>query len=324
MDTLSNILDGLEMKSSLYFATEFREPWSIEVPADSNVCRFHVIVHGPCRVTVPSTGDTRVASKGDLVLVPHGSRHLLQCIGDVPPTPLPEVMVRAPLTVDGRLRWGGEGTLTRLVCGHFAFDGEVSHPILEALPPIVHVEAAGGDGFGWIENVMKFIGQEAGSGKPGSGAISRRLSEILFIQVVRRWAETAPSVPVLSAIVDPNVGRAMHAMHADPGRAWTVESLAREAALSRTVFAQRFTELAGATPMKYLTDLRMRSARRLLAGPANVAVVGDRVGYRSEAAFNRAFTKAWGIGPGAYRRSVKGEVRQAAPDVTWHRSIPRQ
>lgn len=310
MDILSDILDHLELKGSLYFSTEFRDPWAVEVPADTAVCRFHVVVHGPCRVTVPHSSETRVASKGDLILVPHGYAHLLHGAGDTSARPLPEVLADATMTEDGCLQWGGEGPLTRLVCGHFAFDKETTHPILEALPPLLHIEAADGDGFGWIENVMKFIGQEAGSGRPGSRAISRRLSEILFIQVIRRWADTESSIPILSAIVHPNLGRAMRAIHADPSRNWTVESLAREAALSRTTFAETFAKHAGVTPMQYVTDLRMQHARKLLTSDRNVAAVGEAVGYRSEAAFNRAFRKAWGIAPGAYRRNRSEESRE--------------
>lgn len=305
MDVLSDILDHLEMEGSLYFSTAFSEPWSIDVPADSDVCRFHVVVHGPCRITVPETGDVGMLSKGDLVLVPHGNSHWLQSGDGEPLRPLPEVLEEGTLTEDGCLHWGGGGPATRMVCGFFAFDKETAHPLLTSLPGLIHVKATPSYDFGWIENMTRFIGQETGSGRPGSEAISRRLSEVLFIQVIRHYAATAPAaVPVLSGIVHPYLGRALRAMHEAPGKAWSVEGMSREAALSRTAFAQKFHQLMGRTPMQYLTELRMRRARRLLRGPESTAAVGEAVGYQSEAAFHRVFKKTYGLGPGAFRRRV--------------------
>ncbi|MEM9557163.1 MAG: AraC family transcriptional regulator [Acidobacteriota bacterium] len=305
MDVLSEILDQLEMRGSLYFSTAFSAPWSIDVPADTNVCRFHVVVQGPCRITVTETGDALDLAKGDLVLVPHGNAHWLQSDVDEPLRPLPEVLAEGHLD-DGRLRWGGGGAETRMVCGYFDFDKETTHPLLDALPGLIPVRATSSYDFTWIDNLTRFIGQEAGSGRPGSDAIARRLSEVLFIQVVRQYADTAPSaVPVLSAIVHPQLGRALRAVHAEPGGSWTVDAMAGAAALSRTAFAESFHRLVGQPPMTYLTQLRMRHARRLLRTELATAAVGERVGYQSEAAFHRAFKRAYGLGPGAYRRSAR-------------------
>ncbi len=305
MDVLSDILDHLEMQGSLYFCTVYGAPWSIDVPADSNVCRFHVIVQGPCHVTVPDTGDTDVLSKGDLVLIPHGNGHWLRSHVDAPPRPLSEVLDEGTLSDDGCLRWGGEGPATRMVCGYFGFDKDATHPLLQALPGLITVRATSSYDFSWIDNLTRFISQEAGSGRPGSNAISRRLSEILFIQVIRHYADHAgAAVPVLSAIAHPQVGRGLQAMHKDPGNAWTVEALAQEAAMSRTAFAMKFHELMTSTPMQYLTQLRMRHARELLRSDQSTGMIAATVGYHSEAAFHRAFKKTYGVGPGAYRRSA--------------------
>lgn len=308
MDVLSDILDRLEMQGSLYFSTAFSEPWSIAVPADTNVCRFHVVVHGPCHVTVPESGESELLTKGDLVLVPHGQAHWLQSDPERPLRPLPEVLEEGSLTEDGCLVWGGGGPETRMVCGYFAFDKETVHPLLESLPNLISVRAAPSYDFSWIDNLSRFIGQEAGSGRPGATAISRRLSEILFIQVIRHHAEQAArTVPVLSAIVHPQLSRALQAMHSAPERPWRIATLAREAALSRTAFAEKFHALVAQTPMQYLTALRMERARVLLRGDANAGAIGEAVGYQSEAAFNRAFKKAHGVGPGAYRRGRRGD-----------------
>lgn len=303
MDVLTDILDHLEMQGSLYFSTAFGDPWSIAVPADRRVCRFHVMVQGPCRITVPDTGDVGMLSKGDLVLVPHGNAHWLQSREEEPLVPLPEVLKEGELTSDGCLVWGGSGATSRMVCGFFDFDKEATHPLLEALPSLIHVKATPTYDFSWIENLTRFIGQEAGSGRPGSEAISRRLSEVLFIQVIRHYAEhSSQPVPVLAAIADGHLGKALQVMHKAPGGAWTVESLAREAALSRTAFSQRFHGSVGVPPMQYLAGLRMQRARKMLRGGESTASIGEAVGYQSEAAFHRAFKKAFGVGPGAYRR----------------------
>lgn len=305
MDVLSDILDTLEFEGSLYFSTEFSAPYSLEVPADSNVCRFHVVVQGTCTVTVPATGQRRELARGDLALVPHGALHTLQSDTDAPLDPLEKALDEGELSEDGCLSWGGGGAVTRMVCGYFAFDREVVSPLLRELPGLIHVEATSSYDFAWIENVSRFLGQEAGSGRPGSAAISRRLSEVLFIQAIRHHAEGAgPDAPVLAAILDPHLGQALQALHAEPGADWTLASLAREAGLSRSVFADRFRELVRATPMQYLTDLRMQRARTLLrSSQASTPAIAERVGYRSEAAFHRAFARTFGLGPGAYRRN---------------------
>lgn len=313
MDVLSNILDHLEMRGSLYFSTAFSDPWSIDVPADGTVCRFHVVVHGPCRITVPETGDVRVLSKGDLVLVPHGNSHWLQSQADDAPTPLPRVLDEGSITEDGCLHWGGGGPTTRMVCGYFAFDRDTTHPLLDALPGLIHVQATPSYDFSWIESLTRFIGHEAGSGQPGSDAIARRLSEVLFIQVLRHFAETTgTTVPVLSGIVDAQVGRALQAVHRTPGEDWSVATLAREAASSRTAFAQRFQSLMGMTPMRYVTRLRMQRASLLLRSAQSTGAIAEAVGYQSEAAFHRVFKRTFGVGPGAYRRTLSTRRRAGA------------
>lgn len=312
MDVLSDILDHLEMRGSLYFCTAFGDPWSIDVPADGTVCRFHVVVHGPCRVTVPETGDVRLLSKGDLVLVPHGNGHWLQSHQSDELTPLAQVLDEGTITDDGCLHWGGDGSATRMVCGYFAFDRDTAHPLLEALPGLIHVQATPSYDFAWIENMTRFIGHEAGSGRPGSDAIARRLSEVLFIQVLRHFSETAGgTVPVLSGIADPHVGRALQALHRAPGDGWSVASLAREAASSRTAFAEHFQSLMGMPPMRYVTRLRMQRASLLLRSDESTGAIAEAVGYQSEAAFHRVFKRTFGVGPGAYRRTLSTPVRSA-------------
>ena len=313
MDVLSQILDSIDMKGHLYFSTEFSAPWSLEVPADGQVCRFHVVIQGACWVTVSGPGvelgsptllrPPTLLSTGDLALVPHGHSHLLQDEPLQPTVDLGTALEETAYAGGARFRWGGDGPITRMVCGYFGFDKEMTHPLLDGLPHLIHVKSTPTIDFGWIEPLTRFISQEAGCGQPGSEIVSKRLSEILFIQAIRHFAAQSDEViPVLSGITDPQIGRALRSIHQDPGYPWTLESLARNAALSRTAFAQKFTHLVGMTATDYLTQHRMRCAQGLLRSGSHTAEVADLVGYRSEAAFNRRFKQHFGIGPGAYRR----------------------
>ena len=309
MDALSVILDSIELRGSLYFPTHFRSPWGLRVPADSNVCRFHVAVEGGC--FLGAGGEQVWLSRGDLALVPHGREHFLLDAPDTPAVPLEEALEVEAYPGTGVFSWGAGGESCRLVCGYFGFDKETAHPLLEALPAIVHVKATPTYDFRWIDQVMQFIGEETRSQRPGSQVISRRLSEVLFVQVIRHYAESAPSpVPVLAGITDPRLSRALYAIHASPETRWTLQGLAEAAGMSRTAFSQRFAELIGVTPMRYLTTHRMHEARNLLRAGQSVGAIADQVGYNSEAAFARKFKQAHGVGPGQYRKASLREASQ--------------
>lgn len=301
MDVLSQILDGIEMCGYLYFPAELRAAFGLRVPAVSNVCRFHVVVEGGCYL---SLGAERIwMERGDLALVPHGREHLLQ---DDPETPVDDLDMALEQKAHRGLEvfsWGDNGAVCRLVCGHFEFDQEASHPILEALPRVIHVPATPTYDFRWMDQVMRFMGEETHSQRPGSAVISRRLSEVLFVQVIRHYAENAAQpAPILAGIVDPRLSRALHAMHTRLGEPWTLETLARESGMSRTAFAVRFNQLIGCPPITYLTGQRMGEAARRLRADDDLGTVAERVGYKSEAAFARKFKELTGFGPGAYRR----------------------
>ncbi len=304
MDVLTDVLRTLELRGTLYFRTEFSAPWSVHVPVEGNACRFHIVTHGDCHVSLPSTGQHVALSKGDLVFVPHGSAHVLCDSPETPPAPLEGVLAEAEFSGEGPLAYGGGGSMCLLVCGHFTFKKEVLHPILDALPRLLHVPASESYSFGWLDSLMDFLGEETRLSRPGAEATTDRLSEILFIQVIRGYlGRGGHHVGFLSALTDPHVGHALRAMHRDLTQPWTLESLAAEARLSRSAFAPRFSQLVGLTALRYLTRWRMQRAESLLSeSDTSVAEVALKVGYRSEAAFNRAFKKHLGSGPGTYRR----------------------
>ncbi|HMB71716.1 MAG TPA: AraC family transcriptional regulator [bacterium] len=308
MDVLSEVLGALRLEGTLYFTTEFRRPWGVRVPPHGNVARFHLVLRGTCWVETGGQPEPVRLESGDLVLVPHGAEHVLS---DPPGTPSPavdEVIQRSGFTGRGALIHGGpdQGHPTRLLCGHFAFDaGSAAHPLLEQLPSRIVIRQEDAARHARVDDMVRLIVQEARGQGPGRDAVVQRLSEVLFIQALRAWSEGAGAGSgLMAALADPQLARGLAAVHTAPGRPWTLEELARQAGLSRTVFAERFRARMGRTPMQYVTFWRVEHACRLLRdGQCTVDDVAGRVGYRSPAAFHRAFRKWVGRSPGEYRRS---------------------
>lgn len=313
MDILSDILGVIQMRGSLYFRTEFTPPWGVRVPALGKVARFHLVSRGQCWVRVGEQGPPLLLSSGDLIVIPHGAEHSLSDAPDTRVFSVDDVVSRAGFTGEGALIHGGDddGSPACLVCGHFAFDEEARHPLLEALPAYIHIRGTDTLNHVWLDEAMRFIGHEAGSDRPGSQAIVNKLSEILFIQAIRAHvAQAGHRATCLAGLTDPLIGRALRLVHRAPHQRWTIAALAREAGLSRTGFAERFSALMGITPLQYITDWRMQKARQLLV-EADVGMldIAESVGYQSEAAFGRVFKKYFAIGPGAYRRAKRRPAR---------------
>lgn len=304
MDLLADIVAGLELRSSLYFRAVFTAPFAVAVPEDRQRIRFHVAGPGRSWVGVAS-GESTWYQHGDLVLIPHGAAHILASRPVDRATPLEQVATGG---APGRpVQWGGDGEAAELVCGHFEFDETLVHPVVSSLPALIHLDADGG-GFDWIPPLLAAVERESRGGAAGDQAVARRLSEILFIQVLRA-ATSGPGADAtpLGHLEDPQLGAALRAFHADPGGDWSLASLASVAGASRSVFVDRFRRRMGTTPMRYVTRWRMQKARRLLADPVlSVGDVGRSVGYASEAAFSRAFRDAVGEAPGRHRRSLAG------------------
>lgn len=309
MDVLSDILGQLRLRGTLYFSTEFRPPWGLRVPVFQRVARFHLVVRGSTWVQVLPDQEPVCLESGDLVLVPHGAEHVLSNEPGASCRTVDEVVEASGFDGTGALVWGGddEGSPTRLVCGHFEFDEGFDHPLLERLPAALVVRWDEAVRDSPLEDAFRFITREVREGRPGHEAVTRRLSEVLFVQAIRLWAERAPHEGgVLAALADPGLGRALASIHEAPEDAWTLETLARRAAMSRTAFARRFRETVGETPHRYLTRWRVQVARGLLAeSRLNLARIARRVGYESAASFSRVFKRVTGATPGAYRKAAR-------------------
>jgi len=310
MDVLSDILGTLRLKGTLYFSTEFGRPWGLRVPAYRRVARFHLVVRGNCWVRVMPDRPPELLESGDLILIPHGAEHVLADTPDTPCRTVDEVVKAAGFTGTGALVYGGddEGGPTRLVCGHFEFDDGFDHPVLSQLPAALVVRWEESVRGSPLEDVFRFITREVQEGRPGHEVVTRRLSEVLFVQAVRFWADSVDEHQgFLGALAHPGLGKALAAIHAEPASPWTLESLARRAAMSRSAFAGQFRDAVGQTPHKYVTAQRIQAARRLLAESGHsLERIAAQVGYDSAASLSRTFKRMVGMSPGSYRSGARG------------------
>ena len=249
---------------------------------------------------------------GDLALVPHGEGHVLR---SEPGAPAPGIL---DLERRGRQRSLRDpsprrgGAPTGLICGAVRFAHPAAGNLIEILPSTIHIEASSSPRLEWMQSMLRLMASEAGELRPGGEAVITRLGDILVIQAIRAWIESDPAAQRgwLGALHDPQIGRAISSVHRDPARNWTVASLAHELAMSRSAFAARFTELVGEPVMSYVARWRMQVAVAALKEEgATVGQLADRLGYRSEAAFSRAFKRVIGVSPGAIRRSAGEQDR---------------
>lgn len=309
LDLLSDILTRLSFRGTLYFRTSFSEPWGVQVPSYRNVARFHFAHRGDALVRVDGQADPVQLAQGDLIIVPHGAAHILSCRHSGPDDALPldDVIAQSGFDGSGSLVWGGGETTqtTQLICGHFAMAQGSKHLLFDRLPAFIHLRGYGDDAGPWLDASLKIIGAEAGRMRLGGDLIALKVSEAIFAQAIRAHVEhSAKGDRGVAGFADPHLTRALSAFHQTPASTWSVASLAREAGLSRTSFAERFTTQMGLTPMAYVTSWRMQIARDAIANRnLSVAEAADLTGYASESAFSRVFKKEMGQSPASFRMS---------------------
>lgn len=304
MDILSDILNHLNLSTSLYFRTDLTGPWGVLVPNYKNVARFHITLKGSFWLTVEGQESLKV-EPGDVVLVPHGAAHALTDDPQSELLELEDLIERSEYRPGELLRFGsGPGPNVQLVCGHFQFEEESLHPLPKALPHAIHVKKGSLTYFSWLSTALDFIDYESGHREPGVSSVINKLSEIILIQSLRYYMKTnSTNTLFLSALNDKYIRESIEQIHASPARNWKLEDLARTAGLSRTIYAERFSKLTGTTPMNYVTQWRMERARKLLKSPTiSVDEVADRVGYSASESFQRRFKKCVGMTPSAYRK----------------------
>jgi AraC-like DNA-binding protein len=304
-DPLGEALHFLRMNGAFYSHARLTAPWGMSLEPMPGYMWFHVPTAGELWVDASAIDPVRVRP-GELVLVPHGEGHRLR---SEPGAATPDVHELDLEWVSDRyeiIRHGGGGDPTTLICGAVRFDHPVARNLVEILPPSIHIQASESPQVERMQSTLALLAAEARETRPGGEAVITRLADILVIQAIRSWLETDPAARTgwLGAVNDPQIGHAISLIHAEPERAWTVASLAQATAMSRSAFAARFSRLVEQPAMEYVTRWRMQvAAEALREGGPSVAEVADQLGYRSEAAFARAFKRVLGVPPGAVRRA---------------------
>jgi len=307
MDILDDILDTLDLKGVLYFRTDFSPPWAITVPDLQQAARFHMVLQGQCDIEIIGQGRVSL-NPGDMVMIPAGRSHVLADKPGRNARPLETVLSDAGYDGQGVLTVGQSdaSATTHMLCGHYSFRSLAEHPILRALPGYIVITAATRMAEPWLDELLRMMAQRVFSKDLGSTSSIKRLSEIVFTEVVRAGiARDEELLSVLSGFQDPQVGRSLEHIHTEPEAPWTVASLAKEAGMSRSAYAERFRQLIGVAPMTYVADWRLQKALALLEGSRkSVQQVAAETGYLSPAAFSRAFSGKFGISPTNHRKNL--------------------
>ena len=306
MDLLDDVFDTLDLRGVLYFRTEFSGPWAVTVPDLQQAARFHIVMRGGCNVTVEDKAPVQLAA-GDMIMIPRGRSHVLADRTGRNARPLETVLQDTGYDGRGVLSVGLQQSdaETQLLCGHYTFRQHAAHPLLNALPDAIVLTAVERMRQPWLDDVLRMMTQRAFSDDLGSATSVKRLSEIVFAEVIRAGIAQSPEIDAaLAGFRDAQIGRALERIHEAPEHAWTVAELAAEAGMSRSAFAKRFSESLGVAPMRYLADWRLQRALALLEDPRNsVQLVAAATGYLSAAAFSRAFSARIGMAPGEYRKA---------------------
>jgi AraC-like DNA-binding protein len=314
MDALSDLLRAVRFSGGVFLEANYRSPWCVRahlspadcgrgVTAEGGLVAFHYILDGRMQVQLGKE-KPRTAGPGEIIVLSHNDAHLLG--SDVTMTPMDArpLIRKAEEHELSRLDFGTGRVRNRFVCGFLATTMR-THPLLAALPALLIADLRERPCAEWAETSFRYAAREHASRRPGSQEILARLSEMLFVEAVRGHIEALPGDATgwLAALRDPALSRALGALHLKPAHAWTSEDLAKEANLSRSAFAERFTATVGLPPMSYLTRWRMLLAgQRLRESSDTLAQIAGAVGYESEFTFSRAFRREMGISPGHWRR----------------------
>lgn len=300
-DLLSDVLGLLRLGGEVFCRTELTAPWGLSLSRNS--AHFHVVERGAVCFLLEGARKPFEAVAGDLVVLPHGHGHRMTDRPGRRTIPLEELL--AGHHGPALLRHGGGGAPTDVLCGTFHIDGQIAGSVLQVLPPVIRLPTGGAVLSAWLRLLLQMLGEEIHAPRAGSRFASSRLVDLLFVQVVRHWLASQPALDAgwLAAMGDERIARSIARIHDAPALPWSVDQLAAVAGMSRSAFTGRFTRVVGESPLRYLTSWRVRLAARLLESPtATVTEVAAHVGYGSEAAFSRAFKRALGKAPAAYRK----------------------
>lgn len=328
-DPLSDVLSSVRLHGAVFYYVSFGAEWAAETPPSSqlaealmpgceHVLAYHLIAKGSGWAAIDGEQPVRVSS-GDIVMFPRGDRHVLSSAPGMQaqpdnndwqfttrndPMPISVVYHRGVLRPGSLLP--AEEAVAVVICGFLGCDLRPFNPLISALPRILHLRASSVGS--WVAPVLDQAVSESRQSRAGSAAVLERVSEMVFVDAARRHLESLPDDASgwLAGLRDRHVGKAIDLLHARPAEMWTIDKLGHQVGLSRSALHDRFVALIGQPPMQYLTNWRMQRAAWLLRdGAATVATIAQEVGYDSEAAFARAFKRAVGSPPAAWRRTQR-------------------
>jgi AraC-like DNA-binding protein len=317
----------VRLVGAIFINAKFTAPWCYQSPhADASatvlqpnaerIVIFHMITEGECFAQLDREEPTRLVA-GDVVIFPQGDAHRMASDPGLKPAKADSARLERIFSERPRLlQYGGGGAVTRLVCGYLGCDARLVRMLMNGLPPLVHVNIRGASAGPWLEESVRYALREARSPRAGGEGVLSKLSEVLFIEVLRIYMEQQQEGRTgwLAGVNDRIVGSALKELHGSPAKEWTLEELARCSGTSRSVLAERFQALVGSSPMQYLTHWRMTLASNLLTrSNAPLSHIAEQVGYQTDTAFSRAFRREFGEPPAAWRKArvAAGPLREA-------------
>jgi AraC family transcriptional regulator, alkane utilization regulator len=314
-DPLSDMLGSMHVTGMVLFRAEFREPWSVITPDSCELAKtapfntehiipFHIIASGGCWLELPEREPVWLKD-GDAVLLPYGDSHRLGGLDIVAAVHVGQLLPQPPWNDIFVVEHGGAGAGTRIICGFLKCDELLFHPILRHLPTVLHVSPDKTPADHWLATTIRHTAAEASKSAPGSRNMLPRLTELMFVEILRKHMQSlsVDEVGWFAAFNDPVAGAALRHLHTVPLQDWSVESLARRVGVSRTVLAGRFKRFLDQPPMQYLARWRLQlAAQELKTSDLPMKNIADQAGYESEQAFSRAFKRHFGLPPADWRR----------------------
>lgn len=325
-DTLSDVLRGIRLTGAVFFAIDGSAPWVAEAPRAStiaphimpgaeHVIEYHVVTQGSCWAGLLDEPAIHLEA-GDVIVFPQGDPHVVSSAPGMrgqAELELFRAASRAPFPLSVSIQGGGDGA--QVVCGFLGCDARPFNPLLQTLPRVIHLRKDGAEG-SVQRRLVELAVAESSAPRAGSESVLSSLSELLFAEVVRRYVAALPpeNVGWLAGLRDESIGRALSKLHQRPAHPWSLEELAKEVGLSRSLLAERFLHFVGIPPIQYLAKWRIQLAASLLrGGKSSLAEIADRVGYGSEAALSRAFKRWVGVAPAFYRRGEQAPEPASEP-----------
>ncbi|UTW48894.1 AraC family transcriptional regulator [Bacterioplanoides sp. SCSIO 12839] len=301
MDILSSILRHIHLRGSVYFNSCFCSPWGLDIDRDQRAS-FHIIERGQCWLQLNDEDPVPLVT-GDIVILPHGSKH--QIFDQRSSTLIPGATAVEQI-ISGNNPFSGEHEHFNIVCGYFEYDRNIQNQFIDSLPEVIHITQQQRLQFRFLHSALEMIATESASQKPGSELLKDKITELLFIQVMRTFIQLNPQKNnFIAALNDRHISVALGLMHTQPETHWTLHELAKHSGMSRSRFAQHFHDLVGTTAMRYLLSCRMQRAKQYIEETSTpVNNLAELVGYSSDSAFKKAFKQFFGHTPAHFRKQT--------------------